>query len=79
MALCYSSVCHLIRMFKRDLLFEVLSRFRTRSGFSEGVSTVLVQQAVGHEKSEGGVTVRYTHSFQLKDLLPVVDAVSFAS
>jgi integrase len=38
-----------------------------------GISNVLVQQVVGHEKSGAGQTDRYTHTFHLKDLLPVID------
>ncbi|OUR74284.1 hypothetical protein A9Q78_01390 [Methylophaga sp. 41_12_T18] len=42
-----------------------------------GVSKVLVQQVVGHEKSGAGQTDRYTHAFQLKDLLPVIDNATY--
>ena len=44
---------------------------------SAGASTVLVQQVVGHEKRGAGITDRYTHSFSLRDVLPVVDLVSY--
>jgi len=63
-------------MGERVVFHSVRHTFITKAR-SQGVSTVLVQQVIGHEKSGAGVTDRYTHSFQLKDLLPVVDAVSF--
>lgn len=44
---------------------------------SQGASTPLVQQVVGHEKTGSGVTDRYTHSFQMKEILHVVDRVSY--
>jgi len=44
---------------------------------SKGASTPLVQQVVGHEKSGAGITDRYTHSFQMRDVLSVVDDVSY--
>ncbi|MGD9660182.1 MAG: DUF3258 domain-containing protein [Porticoccaceae bacterium] len=36
-----------------------------------------VQQVVGHEKTSAGVTDRYTHAIPLKDLLKVVDSISY--
>lgn len=42
-----------------------------------GVSNVLVQQVVGHEKSGAGQADRYTHGFLLKDVLEVVDVVEY--
>lgn len=44
---------------------------------SQGVSTPLVQQTVGHEKTGAGMTDRYTHTFPLSDLLVVVDSISY--
>jgi site-specific recombinase XerD len=42
-----------------------------------GNDTVLVQQVVGHEKRGAGQTDRYTHTFQLKDVLSVVDCICY--
>ncbi|WP_432474876.1 tyrosine-type recombinase/integrase [Amphritea sp. HPY] len=42
-----------------------------------GMTNVLVQQVIGHEKTGAGMTDRYTHTFQLKDVLQVVDAVDY--
>ena len=42
-----------------------------------GMTNVLVQQVIGHEKSGAGMTDRYTHTFQLKDVLPVVDSIDY--
>lgn len=40
---------------------------------ASGISTPLVQQFVGHEKTGAGMTDRYTHQFPFKDLLKVLD------
>lgn len=63
-------------MGERVVFHSVRHTFITKAR-SQGTSTVLVQQVIGHEKSGAGMTDRYTHNYQLKDLLPVVDAVSF--
>lgn len=41
-----------------------------------GVSTSLFQTVVGHEKSELGISNRYTHDFKVKSLFCVVDAIT---
>nr|PMI01924.1 hypothetical protein BCU55_09420 [Shewanella sp. 10N.286.48.A6] len=47
---------------------------KSRAG---GVELGLLQEVVGHEKSESGITKRYTHSYPLKSLLVVIDRVEF--
>lgn len=42
---------------------------------SLGVATPLMQTVVGHEKSESGISKRYTHDMPLKSLLVVVDSI----
>jgi len=37
---------------------------------------ILFQAVVGHEKSELGISKRYTHDFDVKSLLCVVDTIS---
>lgn len=59
------------------LVFHSLRHTFITKSRSAGVSTVLVQQVVGHEKRGAGMTDRYTHSFPLKDVLPVVDLVNY--
>lgn len=44
---------------------------------SSGVNTPLLQQVIGHEKTGAGVTDRYTHSFQMKDVLSVIDCITY--
>ncbi|WP_198939322.1 tyrosine-type recombinase/integrase [Motiliproteus sp. MSK22-1] len=61
---------------ERIVFHSVRHSFITKAR-AAGVETVLVQQVVGHEKSGAGVTDRYTHCFQLRQLLPVVDAVIY--
>tara|TARA_R110001583_G_scaffold7448_3_gene36865 strand:+ start:277 stop:1365 length:1089 start_codon:yes stop_codon:yes gene_type:complete len=61
---------------ERVVFHSVRHAFITKSR-SAGVETVLVQQVVGHEKTGAGVTDRYTHSFQLRELLSVVDAIDY--
>ncbi|MFV7785602.1 tyrosine-type recombinase/integrase [Shewanella marisflavi] len=41
-----------------------------------GVTTSLFQSVVGHEKSELGISNRYTHDFKVKSLFCVVDAIT---
>lgn len=41
-----------------------------------GVPTSLFQTVVGHEKSELGVSNRYTHDFKVKSLFCVVDSIT---
>ena len=61
---------------ERIVLHSLRHTFITKAR-AAGVSNVLVQQVVGHEKSGAGQTDRYTHTFHLKDVLPVVDNVSY--
>jgi hypothetical protein len=61
---------------ERITLHSVIHTFITKAR-AAGVSNVLVQQLVGHEKSGAGQTDRYTHAFHLKDVLPVVGGISF--
>jgi integrase len=61
---------------ERIVLHSVRHTFITKAR-AAGISNVLVQQVVGHEKSGAGQTDRYTHTFHLKDVLPVVDSISF--
>ncbi|WP_394391010.1 tyrosine-type recombinase/integrase [Shewanella woodyi] len=44
---------------------------------SHGVELGLLQEVVGHEKFESGITRRYTHSYPLKALLTVVDNIQY--
>lgn len=44
---------------------------------SKGLELGLLQEVVGHEKFESGITKRYTHSYPLKSLLVAVDCVYF--
>ncbi|TDF37418.1 DUF3258 domain-containing protein [Alteromonadaceae bacterium M269] len=41
-----------------------------------GVSTSLFQTVVGHQKTELGISKRYTHDFDVKSLFCVVDAIT---
>jgi integrase len=59
------------------LVFHSLRHTFITKARAAGVSDVLVQQVVGHEKRGAGQTDRYTHTFQLKDVLNVVDSISF--
>ena len=59
------------------IVFHSLRHTFITKARAAGVSTVLIQQVVGHEKSGAGITDRYTHSFPLKDVLVVVDAVRY--
>jgi len=61
---------------ERIVLHSIRHTFITKAR-SVGVSSVLVQQVVGHEKTGAGVTDRYTHSFHLKDVLVVVDSIDY--
>lgn len=44
---------------------------------ASGANTALIQQVVGHEKTGAGMTDRYTHNFQMKDVLSVIDCISY--
>lgn len=59
------------------LVFHSLRHTFITKARAAGNSAVLVQQVVGHEKRGAGQTDRYTHTFQLKDVLNVVDLVSY--
>ena len=61
---------------ERKVFHSIRHTFITKARAS-GVSNVIVQQVVGHEKSGSGVTDRYTHTFQLKDVLQAVDVVEY--
>jgi integrase len=61
---------------ERIVLHSVRHTFITKAR-AAGISNVLVQQVVGHEKTGAGQTDRYTHTFHLKDVLPVVDSISY--
>lgn len=63
---------------ERLVLHSVRHTFITKTR-AAGISDVLVQQVIGHEKRGAGQTDRYTHTFQLKDVLKVVDSVSYTS
>jgi integrase len=59
------------------LVFHSLRHTFITKARAAGISDVLVQQVVGHEKRGAGQTDRYTHTFQLKDVLKVVDSVTY--
>lgn len=59
------------------LVFHSLRHTFITKARAAGINNVLVQQVVGHEKRGSGQTDRYTHTFQLKDVLKVVDVVQF--
>lgn len=59
------------------LVFHSLRHTFITKARAAGVTNVLVQQVVGHEKRGAGQTDRYTHTFQLKDVLKVVDVVEY--
>lgn len=61
---------------ERIVLHSVRHTFITKAR-AAGITTVLIQQVVGHEKSGAGQTDRYTHTFHLKDVLPVIDAIDY--
>ncbi|WP_153914678.1 site-specific integrase [Shewanella sp. TC10] len=44
----------------------------------KNVQPQLVQEIVGHDKSQGlGITARYTHRFPLKELIKVIDIITY--
>lgn len=45
----------------------------------KGVEAGLVQQVVGHETSGAGITERYTHRHQIRDLKAVVNAIDYSA
>ncbi|WP_299599080.1 tyrosine-type recombinase/integrase [uncultured Microbulbifer sp.] len=57
-------------------LHSVRHTFITKSR-SAGISEVLIQQVVGHEKRGAGITDRYTHTFPLSAVLPAVDCIKY--
>ncbi|WP_299593797.1 tyrosine-type recombinase/integrase [uncultured Microbulbifer sp.] len=59
------------------MVFHSLRHTFITKARAAGVPDVLVQQVVGHEKRGAGITDRYTHTFPVKDVLCVVDAVQF--
>lgn len=60
------------------LVFHSIRHTFITKARAAGIGDVLVQQVVGHEKSGAGQTDRYTHTFQLKDVLKVVDSISYS-
>lgn len=61
---------------ERKVFHSFRHTFITKSR-SNGVELGLLQEVVGHEKFESGITKRYTHSYQLKSLVTVIDSVIF--
>ena len=61
---------------ERIVLHSLRHTFITKAR-AAGISNVLVQQVVGHEKRGAGQKDRYTHTFHLKDVLPVVDSIKY--
>jgi len=61
---------------ERIVFHSVRHTFITKAR-ATALNTALIQQVVGHEKSGAGVTDRYTHTFQMKDVLPVVDVIDY--
>ncbi len=61
---------------ERIVFHSVRHTFITKAR-ATGLNTALIQQIVGHEKTGAGITDRYTHSFQMKDILPVVDCIEY--
>lgn len=59
------------------LVFHSLRHTFITKARAAGINNVLVQQVVGHEKYGAGQTDRYTHTFQLKDVLKVVDCIQY--
>lgn len=59
------------------LVFHSLRHTFITKARAAGNNDVQVQQVVGHEKRGAGQTDRYTHTFQLKDVLSVVDFVCY--
>jgi integrase len=60
------------------LVFHSLRHTFITKARAFGISNVLVQQIVGHEKNGAGQTDRYTHTFQLKDVLKVIDCIGYS-
>ncbi|MCP3684805.1 MAG: DUF3258 domain-containing protein [bacterium] len=69
---------HVNGMGERIVFHSVRHTFITKARAATP-NTALIQQVVGHEKTGAGMTDRYTHSFQMKDVLPVVDKVDYRS
>lgn len=63
-------------MGERIVFHSVRHTFITKAR-ATALNTALIQQVVGHEKSGAGVTDRYTHTFQMKDVLPVIDVIDY--
>lgn len=61
---------------ERKVFHSIRHTFITKAR-AKGVSNVIIQQVVGHEKSGAGMTDRYTHTFQLKDVLQAIDVVEY--
>ncbi|WP_192021727.1 tyrosine-type recombinase/integrase [Shewanella sp. WPAGA9] len=61
---------------ERKVFHSFRHTFITKSRAS-GVELGLIQEVVGHEKTESGITKRYTHSYPLRSLLAVIDGIDF--
>ncbi|MGI2224079.1 tyrosine-type recombinase/integrase [Shewanella frigidimarina] len=61
---------------ERKVFHSFRHTFITKSR-SQGIELGLLQEVVGHEKFESGITKRYTHSYPLKKILAVVDSVYY--
>ena len=61
---------------QRKVFHSFRHTFVTKSRGGDNASDK-VQQVVGHEKISVGETDRYTHNYQLKELLNVVDCIAF--
>jgi len=60
-----------------DRSFHSLRHTVVTKARGAGISHVLVQQVVGHEKTSAGITDNYTHAFTPEQLLPVVEAIKY--
>ena len=61
---------------QRKVFHSIRHTFITKAQ-GNGIKTELVQAVVGHEQSQTGITARYTHHFELKSLLTVVDSIRY--
>jgi len=60
-----------------DRSFHSLRHTVVTKARGAGISHVLVQQVVGHEKTSAGITDNYTHAFTPEQLLPVVESIKY--
>ncbi|AHK17757.1 tyrosine-type recombinase/integrase [Thalassolituus oleivorans] len=66
-----------INDFGERYVFHSLRHTFITKARSKGVTDVLLQQVVGHEKRGAGITDRYTHTFPLSSVLLVVDSLDY--